>query len=523
MPFRIAGLRWLALVLATATFAIHTSPSATAVERGSLLAAADSITSTHLQAHVDVLADDTFEGREAGSRGGRAAAGYLTDQFQRMGMAGAGEDGGYFQSFSGRYRNLLVRLEGRDPTRKHEVVVVGAHYDHVGYGSPTNSYGPTGYIHNGADDNASGTAALLEVMRAFSKLPAPPARSILFAFWDGEEKGLLGSKHWTANPTVPLQKVVVALNVDMVGRLQTSGLQVFGTRTSPGYRQLVSRQNAETSLPLDFRWEVEANSDHHSFFERNIPFLMLHTGLHDDYHRPSDDSHKLNAEGMQQISRLMFLVVHALADQPQPYPFRSASQRESDLDRRRLETPHPAAPPRLGISWQAETSDAGRLAITRVANNSPAQQAGLKVGDAISALDGRPISDGLQFQTQVLAAQKKVALTVASEGDAEPREVVVNLAGNAFRLGISWREDPAEPGSVIISRVVPGSVAHRGGLRLADRILEIDHRTFADGDELRSLAEKPSGPVAFLVERRGRLLELILETLDSELASAAAE
>src|SRR5690606_3687721 len=119
-------------------------------------------------------ADDTFEGREAGSRGGHAAAGYIVRQLQRYGVQGGGEDGGYFQNFGAGYRNILAVIPGSDPQLRRQAVVVGAHYDHVGYGTPQNSYGPTGYIHNGADDNASGVAGLLEVIEAFTLLPSAP-------------------------------------------------------------------------------------------------------------------------------------------------------------------------------------------------------------------------------------------------------------------------------------------------------------------------------------------------------------
>ncbi|MCO6455880.1 MAG: M20/M25/M40 family metallo-hydrolase, partial [Pirellulaceae bacterium] len=445
-----------------------------------------------------------------GSRGGRAAAGYLVDQFEKLGLAGGGEDGGYFQTFGGRYRNLLVRLEGSDSQRKQEVIVVGAHYDHVGYGSPTNSYGPTGYIHNGADDNASGTAALLEILRGLSQMPARPARTLLFAFWDGEEKGLLGSKHWVAQPTVPLSSVTAAINVDMVGRLRGSGLQVFGTRTSPGLRELVARQNAEANVELDFRWEVEPNSDHYSFFQRRIPFLMLHTGLHDDYHRPSDDSHKLNAEGLQQVSRLMLQIVHELADREQSPGFRVESERESVLDRKRLESPVAAAPPRLGLSWSAEQAAGGPLTVTRVAAGSPAERAGIRVGQQIRALNGRPIQGGLEFQTAVLASEGTVTLTVADAGQDDTRQVPVTLHGQPVRLGISWRQDAAEPNSLVVTRVVSGSLAHQAGLRWNDRILEVSGRVPDGGDVLRAAAMSLGEPLELLVERRGRLLQLRL-------------
>ncbi|MCA9150146.1 MAG: M20/M25/M40 family metallo-hydrolase, partial [Planctomycetales bacterium] len=262
--------------------------------------AAASITSTDLNRHLSLLADDAFEGREAGSRGGHAAGNYLAQQLPAT-LEPAGESGQFYQTFGHGYRNLLAVLPGADANLRHEYILVGAHYDHVGYGQRQNSPGPWGVIHNGADDNASGTAALLEVLQAFATSDVTPRRSILFAFWDGEEKGLLGSEHWVQHPTVPWQQVRLVINADMVGRLNGRPLEVQGTRTIAGLRHLVTEANRDSDLPLNFAWKVEPNSDHYSFYKRQVPFVMFHTGLHDDYHRPSDDTERIDWEGLQAI------------------------------------------------------------------------------------------------------------------------------------------------------------------------------------------------------------------------------
>ena len=158
-----------------------------AVEAAKLAKAVESVTTDELRKHVEFLADDTLEGREAGSRGGQAAATYLTKEFARQGLGTAGENQSYFQGFNGSCRNILGMLEGSDPKLKEQVILLGAHYDHVGYGRRGNSYGPFGYIHNGADDNASGVSGLLEIIDAIKQLPQPPKRSILFVLWDAEE------------------------------------------------------------------------------------------------------------------------------------------------------------------------------------------------------------------------------------------------------------------------------------------------------------------------------------------------
>jgi Zn-dependent M28 family amino/carboxypeptidase len=154
-----------------------------------------SIRAGDAQRHVAALADDAFEGREGGSRGGRAAGAYVVGHLEKLGLEPAGDAGGYYQQLGGM-RNILALARGSDPSVAGELIVVGAHYDHVGYGNAANSYGPFGFGHNGAADNASGVAGLLEVAEAMQHLPRRPRRPILFAFWDGEEKGLLGSYHF---------------------------------------------------------------------------------------------------------------------------------------------------------------------------------------------------------------------------------------------------------------------------------------------------------------------------------------
>jgi acetylornithine deacetylase/succinyl-diaminopimelate desuccinylase-like protein len=250
---------------------------ARSAELAALRTAASAITSDKLKQHVDVLADDSFEGREAGSRGGYAAAGYLVKQLQNRSLKPAGEDGTFFQTFGRGYRNVLALLEGSDPDLKKEIILVGGHYDHVGYGSRSNSYGPWGYIHNGADDNASGISGLLQTIDGLMAMQPAPRRSVLFAFFDGEEKGLLGSKQWIAYPTVTDGRVVFMINIDMIGRMKDERMEVYGTRSGRGLRRLLSESNQLTSLKLDFTWEMKENSDHYPFYAQRIPTLMMHT------------------------------------------------------------------------------------------------------------------------------------------------------------------------------------------------------------------------------------------------------
>ena len=198
------------------------------VDRSASYAAAlDSISAGELQQQVDFLADEEREGREAGTRGGLAAGQYLRDRLIRLKLHGAGSDNGYFQGFSPNFRNVLAVLDGSDAKLRDQVILLGAHYDHVGRGQKGNSLGTIGMIHPGADDNASGTSGLLELAQAFTRLAEPPRRTIVFAFWDAEEKGLLGSKHWIANPTIPLDRIRMMMNFDMIGRLRNDRVIVF--------------------------------------------------------------------------------------------------------------------------------------------------------------------------------------------------------------------------------------------------------------------------------------------------------
>ena len=416
-PLALAAACWGCLCVLAATPA--------AERTSSFRAGLESIGSGELQGYVETLADDALEGREAGTRGGRAAGDYLAGLLREFGLRGAGLDGGYFQPFQPNFRNVLGLLPGSDPNLKHQVVIVAAHYDHIGYGTRRNSRGLVGKIHNGADDNASGTSALLELAEAFTLLPEPPRRSILFALWDAEEKGLLGSKHWLAYPTLPSEQIVALVNMDMIGRLRDDRLVIFGSRTGYGLRRLISRNNEQPQLTLDFSWEMKPNADHYPFYQRGIPAMMLHTGLHDDYHRPSDDTRRINAPGMERVARLLFGIVYDLADRDELPKFREAARRETEQTRRGLLAPKGPLPDRL---------------------------------------DGKPL-----------------------------------------RLGITWRTDEAEPGTIILTRVVRGSPAARAGLQPGDRICQVAGRRFADEAEFAELVTTRPGPLELLVERDGRL------------------
>ncbi len=502
---RVASLLCLTLFVLVANNAVS-------AENLAVRSAAESITSADLKSHVDVLADDTFEGREAGKRGGRAAGTYLVRALQKHNLKPSGASGGYFQPFKSGYRNLLAMLEGSDPQLKNEVIIVCAHYDHVGYGNRGNSYGPFGYVHNGADDNASGTSGLLEAIEAFSQLPAAPRRSILFAFWDGEEKGLLGSKHWIANPTISLARVKVVVNVDMIGRLRKK-VDVYGIRTGSGLRSLVSKANADVGLDLNFTWEMKNNSDHYPFFSRGIPALMLHTGLHDDYHRPSDDAHKINTDGMQDVVRLLFRLSSQLGEEDKITGFRRNSRSDSVAQQRRFEKPLPRRKPRLGV-WMKDIEDSDGVVVTRIVDGSAADRFGLQSGDQIVKFAGVPVVNQERLTRRILRAPVNVEIVIHRGDSIEPQTIPVELAGNPVRIGISWRNDPAEPSGVMITQVISASPAHRAGLKTGDRIYNVDGKLFGSSTEFLTLVNTLPSPINLLVERNGKLAEIPLDVSD---------
>jgi hypothetical protein len=398
-------------------------------------AARQSITGGELLEHVSVLAADEMRGREAGSPQGSAAGDYLMQRFARLGLAKGGSDGTFAQRFGNGYRNIIGILPGSDPELQSQYVIVGAHYDHVGTGTKRNSRRGLGEIHNGADDNASGTAGLLELAEAMTLMSTPPRRSIVFFLFDGEEKGMLGSKHWLAHPTVPPQQVAYMVNLDMIGRLRENKLVVIGTRTSIGMRQFVSEQNREIGLKLEFPWKSPGKSDHTPFAESVIPVLMLNTGRHDDLHTSTDDIEKINSAGMQRVSRLLLNIVWGLANDDSRRAFRLASLHETDANRELLEQPLatvlPDKPARIGMAWREDRANPGVMVLVRIAPGSRADHAGLLLGDRVFSINGQRVAGREEFAR--LARTLPLPISLGVERSGRIFAVVVGDSGDSMR------------------------------------------------------------------------------------------
>lgn len=392
------------------------------VHGAELASAAATILAGDAGRHVAALADDAFEGREAGTRGGRAAGSYIVEAIDHLGLEPAGDAGGWYQPF-GSMRNILALARGSDPTVAEELVVVSAHYDHVGYGNASNSYGPFGFVHNGADDNASGVAGLIEIAEAIQALPSHPRRSILLAFWDGEEKGLLGSSHFLRVRPGPLRdfRIVFCINLDMIGRLRGERVEVYGSRTAPGLRALtvgVNNRPGTRALELAYDWKIDPDSDHYSFIEKRIPTLMFHTGLHDNYHRPSDDVHLVNLDGLEPVARLTFATAIAVADDPAvPRTFRSECRQESESSRRMLEALAAGGKRgRWGIGSRSDPAEVQTPVVVRVAPESPAARGGLIVGDRIVMIDGVPLMSQDDMVRRLGESADRVSVLVDRRG-----------------------------------------------------------------------------------------------------------
>lgn len=355
----------------------------------------DAIRAADLQAHVDVLASDAFEGREAGTDGEKLAREYIIAQLSRLeSIVPAGTDGGWLQPFpmpahagGGTAHNILALLPGGDPELSQQVIIVGAHYDHVGFGLHGNSLagltdGPS--IHNGADDNASGTAALLELAASLATRTQGPRRSVLFQWYSGEELGLLGSLHWCAQPTLPLESVLAMLNMDMVGRLTGSTLMVGGVGTAPGLEPLVRAAAEPEQLELIIDPSGAAPSDNASFHLAGVPALFVFTGLHDDYHRPSDDAHKLNADGAARVARMVSSILDSLDALAEPPGFTAAPGSPA------LFTPRAW----LGLALTDVPAWVPGVAVVEVVvDDGPAAAAGLLAGDVLFKVGGSRPSD----------------------------------------------------------------------------------------------------------------------------------
>jgi hypothetical protein len=384
------------------------------------------ITASDIQAHINFLASDSLQGRESGTEFEAMASDYIINAFESYGLTPKGDDGTFLQAFSintarlnnphasdnaeGERRtaqNVVAWLEGSSGSEDY--VIIGAHYDHLGYGEFGSLYrGDTPRIHNGADDNASGTTGLLELAHYFAE--NQPKDNLLFLAFSGEEMGLLGSAHFVEEPTVDLSKAKAMINMDMIGRLTNEKLLIFGVGTTPKWPELAEAVNTD-SLDLDLVDDGTGASDHTSFYYKNIPVLHYFTDTHSDYHRPSDDAEYIEEEGQALVVSHVARMIGALGELPKselPFVEAPGEQRQS----MQLNGPTLGVLPDYGY-------DGVGMRITGTNPGQPAQVAGLQSGDVIIGLGEIRFEDiyGYMGALNSLSLGQKTTITLLRDGN----------------------------------------------------------------------------------------------------------
>ncbi len=292
----------------------------------------NSITADELKTHLYIVASDEMEGRDTGTEGQKKAGRYLIDQYKKIGVSHPRQLSSYYQPVPSEAmnsrraklpdsENILAYIEGTE--KPEELIVISAHYDHIGMSS--------GQIYNGADDDGSGTVALLEIAEAFQMAKNKgngPKRSVLFLHVTGEEHGLIGSKYYTDHPVFPLKNTVANLNIDMIGRCDAPNcgkdyVYVIGSEMlSSELKKISERANTTTTnMELNYKYDdpndkdrLYYRSDHYNFAKNNIPVIFYFDGIHEDYHKPSDTPDKIDYQSLQKRTQLVFATAWELAN-----------------------------------------------------------------------------------------------------------------------------------------------------------------------------------------------------------------
>lgn len=320
--------------------------------------------------------------------------------------------------------NVIGLLKGSDPVLQDQYIVVGAHYDHLGMGGPNSGsrMPDTNAVHNGADDNASGTAMVMELAKALAKAGAP-ARSIVFVAFSAEEMGLLGSKYFVDNPPVPLTSIVAMFNFDMVGRFdkEKNEINVSGTGTSVEADSILSLY--EKGLPFRVVHSADGYgpSDHASFYAANIPVFYFNTGVHMDYHTPFDDTEKLDFNSEAAIGLFAANLIESVAGAPEPLTFKeSGSKVAAGRTGRTLKVT-------LGIMPDFAGAEKRGLRVDGVTSGKPADLGGMLKGDIIVAINGLKVENIYEYMSRLSKLKHGQTITVEVIRDDQNKVLLIQL------------------------------------------------------------------------------------------------
>jgi len=376
---------------------------------------------------VSFLADDTLEGRQTGTPGEIKAAAYIQDRFKNLGLTAKGTNG-FYQDFTFKPKtnpheevqfteNADGTITGRNvigflDNKAENTIVIGAHFDHLGYGGDGSLYRDSiKAIHNGADDNASGVAVMLNLISKLKKKNTN--NNYLFMAFSGEEMGLLGSNYFVKNPTIDTKSISYMINMDMVGRLKDSALAVYGTGTSPVFKQTLKSQN--NNFRLIQKESGVGPSDHTSFYLADIPVLHFFTGQHSDYHKPSDDVETLNYDGMELVSNYIFNIISDLNNNGK-LAFKKTKSEKAQVRFK------------VGLGVIPDYMFDGKgMRIDGVSEDKPAQKAGLQKGDIVILLGDKKVTDMMSYMK---------ALSVFKKGDKTT--VIVDRKGKEVKAHIQF-------------------------------------------------------------------------------------
>jgi len=389
----------------------------------------ETVKSVTIKEDVTFLSDDALEGRQTGTEGEKVAAEYIAKRFERLGLEGKGTIE-YFQAFSFKpktnpHQKVNYTVKDGDSTitgtnvlgfinnNAEQTIVIGAHYDHLGYGAEGSLYRGEKAIHNGADDNASGVAVMLNLAKRLKEKNTN--NNYLFMAFSGEEMGLLGSNYFVKNATIDTKKINYMINMDMVGRLKAdSTLAAYGVGTSPILKQTLKAHNR--NFKLIQKESGIGPSDHTSFYNVDIPVLHFFTGQHEDYHRPSDDFEKLNYKGMQTISNYIFEVISDL-DNNGKLPFRKTKNESEETPRFKVG---------LGVIPDYLFDGKG-MRIDGISEDKPAQKAGLQKGDIVVKLGDSAVVDMMSYMKVLATFEKGNTTKVVVDRKGERVEAEINF------------------------------------------------------------------------------------------------